>query len=150
MEYRRLGQAGVKVSPICLGAGVRGELDEQRFIRTIEYAIDQGCNFIDCANNYGQARRIGLSMSMMYWGRSRSSLPGRSARPWMQCRIGSGPKQPRSPIPLKNDQQPSGKLADSFKSVGSSFPEGQAEFNAYRGPTGPLGGGLTDPPAWKV
>jgi len=53
MEYRRLGQAGIKVSPICLGAGVRGDLDEQRFIRSIERAIDLGCNFIDCANNYG-------------------------------------------------------------------------------------------------
>ena len=53
MEYRRLGQAGVKVSPICLGAGVRGPLDEERFIRTIEHAIDLGCNFIDCSNNYG-------------------------------------------------------------------------------------------------
>jgi len=42
-----------KVSPTCLAAGVRRELDEQRFIRTIEYAIDRGCNFIDCANNYG-------------------------------------------------------------------------------------------------
>jgi aryl-alcohol dehydrogenase-like predicted oxidoreductase len=56
MEYRRLGQAGVKVAPICLGAGVRGELDEERFIRTIEYAIDLGCNFIDCANNYGKGQ----------------------------------------------------------------------------------------------
>jgi aryl-alcohol dehydrogenase-like predicted oxidoreductase len=56
MEYRRLGRAGVKVSPICLGAGVRGALDEQRFIRTIEHAIDQGCNFIDCANNYGKGQ----------------------------------------------------------------------------------------------
>jgi 1-deoxyxylulose-5-phosphate synthase len=56
MEYRRLGRAGVKVSPICLGAGVRGPLDEQRFIRTIEHAIDLGCNFIDCANNYGKGQ----------------------------------------------------------------------------------------------
>src|SRR6476660_528598 len=56
MDYRRLGHAGVKVSPICLGAGVRGPLDEQRFIRTIEHAIDRGCNFIDCANNYGKGR----------------------------------------------------------------------------------------------
>jgi aryl-alcohol dehydrogenase-like predicted oxidoreductase len=56
MEYRRLGQAGVKVSPICLGAGVRGHLDEERFIRTIEHAIDLGCNFIDCANNYGHGQ----------------------------------------------------------------------------------------------
>jgi 1-deoxyxylulose-5-phosphate synthase len=56
MEYRRLGRAGVKVSPICLGGGVRGPLDEQRFIRTIEHAIDLGCNFIDCANNYGKGQ----------------------------------------------------------------------------------------------
>ncbi len=56
MEYRRLGQAGIKVSPICLGAGVRGALDEQRFIRTIERAIELGCNFIDCANNYGKGQ----------------------------------------------------------------------------------------------
>ena len=54
MEYRRLGKAGVKVSRICLGAGVRGDLDEGRFIRAIERAIDLGCNFIDCANNYGR------------------------------------------------------------------------------------------------
>jgi len=54
MEYRRLGKAGVKVSPICLGAGVRGDLDETRFVRAIERAIDLGCNFIDCANNYGR------------------------------------------------------------------------------------------------
>ncbi len=43
MEYRRLGKAGVKVSPICLGTGVRGPdglADEARFIRTIERAID--------------------------------------------------------------------------------------------------------------
>jgi len=56
MEYRRLGQTGVKVSPICLGAGVRGELDKERFLRTIEHAIDLGCNFIDCANNYGMGQ----------------------------------------------------------------------------------------------
>ena len=33
MEYRRLGQAGVKVSRLCLGAGVRGELDAGRLTR---------------------------------------------------------------------------------------------------------------------
>ena len=54
MEYRRLGQAGVKVSRICFGAGVRGPLDEAQFVQAIERAIDLGCNFIDCANNYGK------------------------------------------------------------------------------------------------
>jgi aryl-alcohol dehydrogenase-like predicted oxidoreductase len=53
MEYRRLGKAGVKVSPLCLGAGVRGPLDEARFVQSIERAIELGCNFIDCANGYG-------------------------------------------------------------------------------------------------
>src|SRR5689334_7455720 len=53
MQYRRLGRAGVKVSRICLGAGVRGQLDAERLVRTVERAIDLGCNFIDCANNYG-------------------------------------------------------------------------------------------------
>jgi len=56
MNYRRLGKAGVKVSPLCLGAGVRGQLDESRFTRTIHRAIDLGCNFFDCANNYGGGR----------------------------------------------------------------------------------------------
>jgi aryl-alcohol dehydrogenase-like predicted oxidoreductase len=60
MEYRRLGKAGVKVSSLCLGVGIRGELDEQRFINTVHRAIDLGCNFIDCANNYGggQSERV--------------------------------------------------------------------------------------------
>jgi len=56
MEYRKLGKAGIKVSPLCLGAGVRGDLDETRFIRSIERAIDLGCNFIDCANGYGRGQ----------------------------------------------------------------------------------------------
>jgi aryl-alcohol dehydrogenase-like predicted oxidoreductase len=35
---------------------VRGELDAARFVRTIERAIDLGCNFIDCANGYGKGQ----------------------------------------------------------------------------------------------
>jgi aryl-alcohol dehydrogenase-like predicted oxidoreductase len=53
MEYRRLGKAGVKVSPLCLGTGVRGHLDAERLTQVVERAIDLGCNFLDCANNYG-------------------------------------------------------------------------------------------------
>jgi aryl-alcohol dehydrogenase-like predicted oxidoreductase len=53
MNYLRLGRAGLKVSSLCLGAGVRGALDPERFRRTIAHAIDLGCTFIDCANNYG-------------------------------------------------------------------------------------------------
>jgi aryl-alcohol dehydrogenase-like predicted oxidoreductase len=56
LNYRRLGKAGVKVAPLCLGAGVRGDLDAARFVRTIERAIELGCNFIDCANGYGKGQ----------------------------------------------------------------------------------------------
>jgi aryl-alcohol dehydrogenase-like predicted oxidoreductase len=53
VNYCRLGKAGVKVSRLCLGTGVRGPMDEPSFTRAIERAIDLGCNFLDCANNYG-------------------------------------------------------------------------------------------------
>ena len=45
MEYRRLGQAGVKVSRICLGTAFRGQPDDAVCIETIERALDLGCNF---------------------------------------------------------------------------------------------------------
>jgi aryl-alcohol dehydrogenase-like predicted oxidoreductase len=35
---------------------VRGALDTARFTASIERAIDLGCNFIDCANNYGKGQ----------------------------------------------------------------------------------------------
>ena len=60
MDYVRLGRAGVKVSRLCLGTAFRGywhgHTDEATAIRTVETAIDLGCNFIDCANYYYQGR----------------------------------------------------------------------------------------------
>ncbi|NKB71354.1 MAG: aldo/keto reductase [Candidatus Latescibacteria bacterium] len=60
MEYRRLGQSGLKVSPICLGTAFRafwhGHSDEKTCIKTIERAVDLGINFIDCANFYFAGR----------------------------------------------------------------------------------------------
>ena len=56
MEYRNLGRSGVKVSEICLGTAFRGAPDESVCIRTIDRAIDLGCNFIDCANIYQNGR----------------------------------------------------------------------------------------------
>lgn len=86
MQYRRLGKAGVKVSPLCLGTGVRGELDAARLTRTIERAIDLGCNFIDCANNYGQGQsEIVLGKAM----RGKRDDLVISSKVW--SRIGPGP-----------------------------------------------------------
>jgi aryl-alcohol dehydrogenase-like predicted oxidoreductase len=61
MQYVRLGSAGVKVSPICLGcmsygndAAWKVELDQARPI--IKKAIDLGINFFDTANVYSLGR----------------------------------------------------------------------------------------------
>src|SRR5262245_732658 len=53
MDYVPFGTAGVKVSRLALGLGLRGQADEAAAQRLIEYAIDQGVNLIDCANIYG-------------------------------------------------------------------------------------------------
>ncbi len=53
MEYVNFGKAGVKVSPLALGLGLRGQSDENDAQRLIEHAIDNGINLIDCANIYG-------------------------------------------------------------------------------------------------
>jgi aryl-alcohol dehydrogenase-like predicted oxidoreductase len=54
IDYRRLGDSGLQVSPICLGTmmfGVRtSEADAQRIISS---ARDAGINFIDTADAYG-------------------------------------------------------------------------------------------------
>jgi aryl-alcohol dehydrogenase-like predicted oxidoreductase len=53
MNYVNFGAAGVKVSPLALGLGLRGQGDAAAAQRMIEYAIDRGVNLIDCANIYG-------------------------------------------------------------------------------------------------
>src|SRR3954452_24791906 len=60
MEYRRLGQTGVKVSRLCLGGAIRSTFDESQFINIVHHAIDLGCNFIDSANTYtlGRAEQL--------------------------------------------------------------------------------------------
>jgi aryl-alcohol dehydrogenase-like predicted oxidoreductase len=55
MEYRRLGNSGLKVSEIGLGGNVFGKwADEQTSIAVINHALDLGINYIDTADMYGQ------------------------------------------------------------------------------------------------
>ena len=63
MDYRNLGQAGVKVSRLCLGTmmfGARGNADHADAIRIIHRALDAGINFVDTANVYsgGESEEI--------------------------------------------------------------------------------------------
>jgi aryl-alcohol dehydrogenase-like predicted oxidoreductase len=57
METRELGQTGVQVTPLCLGAmmfGAWGEPDHDAGIRTIHAALDGGINFVDTADVYAR------------------------------------------------------------------------------------------------
>jgi aryl-alcohol dehydrogenase-like predicted oxidoreductase len=63
MELRVLGQTGVKVSPLCLGAmmfGAWGNPDHGDSVAIINRALDAGINFIDTADVYsaGESEEI--------------------------------------------------------------------------------------------
>ena len=53
MDYVNFGSAGLKVSPLALGLGLRGQESEADAQRLIEHTLDRGINLIDCANVYG-------------------------------------------------------------------------------------------------
>lgn len=53
MEHVRLGTSGLKVSPMALGLGLRGQADSAEAERLIRRAHDGGITFFDCANVYG-------------------------------------------------------------------------------------------------
>jgi aryl-alcohol dehydrogenase-like predicted oxidoreductase len=65
MQYRNLGNSGLKVSTLCLGAMTFGEADETSFMHGVSAdestsfaimnkALEAGINFIDTADVYGQ------------------------------------------------------------------------------------------------
>jgi len=65
MEYRRLGNSGLKVSSVGLGTNnFGGRMDEPASIEVIQTAIDQGINMLDTANIYG------TNLSEVYIGKA--------------------------------------------------------------------------------
>jgi aryl-alcohol dehydrogenase-like predicted oxidoreductase len=53
LQYRPFGRTGIKVSEICLGTMMfGGRADKAESLRIIDYALDQGINFVDTANVY--------------------------------------------------------------------------------------------------
>jgi aryl-alcohol dehydrogenase-like predicted oxidoreductase len=53
MEYRRLGRSDIEVSNICLGSMTWGEQNsEAEGFQQMDFAVDQGINFIDTAEMY--------------------------------------------------------------------------------------------------
>jgi len=54
LQYRILGNSGLKVSEIALGAGNFGKrVDQRTSTQTVDCALDHGVNFIDTADWYG-------------------------------------------------------------------------------------------------
>ncbi|WP_079911187.1 aldo/keto reductase [Paenibacillus sp. 32352] len=66
MQFRRLGNSGLKVSVLGLGTNAFGKrADQQASTQIIHHALDNGINFIDTANIYAQSeseRIIGLAL----------------------------------------------------------------------------------------
>ena len=55
MEYQNFGRTGVKVSELCLGCMNFGaQTPDDESMAMIDYAIDQGINFLDTANVYSR------------------------------------------------------------------------------------------------
>ncbi|HEX2390136.1 MAG TPA: aldo/keto reductase, partial [Casimicrobiaceae bacterium] len=53
MDYRRLGNSGLQVSPVCLGTMMFGDrTDEREAGRIVAHASENGINFIDTADVY--------------------------------------------------------------------------------------------------
>src|SRR5262249_41793670 len=73
VQYVQFGTAGVRVSRIALGMGLRGQADESEIERLILNAFERGVNLFDCANVYG------LMDDRTYAGRSEEIL-GRALR----------------------------------------------------------------------
>ncbi len=73
MEYVPFGTAGLRVSRLALGMGLRGQADEAQVERLIHKALDGGINLFDCANVYG------LMDDRAFAGRSEEIL-GRALR----------------------------------------------------------------------
>jgi len=58
MKYRKLGNTDVDVSVICLGSMTWGEQNtEAEGWEQLDYALDQGVNFIDTAELYATPAR---------------------------------------------------------------------------------------------
>jgi aryl-alcohol dehydrogenase-like predicted oxidoreductase len=100
MEYRSLGNSGLKVSSLCLGAMTFGEADSNSFMHKVscdegtafaimDRATEAGINFIDTADVYGQD---GLSERVVgRWLTERKNRDRTVLATKFRFRMGEGP-----------------------------------------------------------
>ena len=89
MQYRRMGSSGLHVSVVGLGTNNFGfRMDEESSIRVCRHAIDEGINFIDTADSYGNGlseERIGMALK---GNRHDAIIATKAANP-----VGEGPNK---------------------------------------------------------
>jgi aryl-alcohol dehydrogenase-like predicted oxidoreductase len=67
MQYRNLGRAGVKVSPLCLGTMNFGpRTTEEDSFAIMDRALEEGINFFDTANRYGSSVHVGYTEEIIH------------------------------------------------------------------------------------
>lgn len=87
MEYRRLGQTGLRVSQIGLGAMTfGGQTDERTSMQIIDAAIDAGVNFIDTADVYTNGHSEAIVGEALEGKRDRVVIATK-----VRGRVGDGP-----------------------------------------------------------
>ena len=79
MQYRKLGHTGIDVSVICLGSMTWGEQNTLgEACEQLDFAVDQGVNFIDTAELYPSPMRAGTQgRTEEYLGRWLKQRPNR-------------------------------------------------------------------------
>jgi len=82
MEYRNLGNSGLKVSPICLGTMMFGDrTDKAEAGRIVAAARDGGVNFIDTADVYAKGESERITGSLIAQERDRWVLATKVGNP---------------------------------------------------------------------
>ncbi len=64
MQYRNLGQTGLRVSLLSLGSGGPSQFGQKKYIpkphiiNLVSFALEMGINFFDTASVYGESEAI--------------------------------------------------------------------------------------------
>ncbi|HZZ91926.1 MAG TPA: aldo/keto reductase [Usitatibacter sp.] len=82
MEYRKLGESGLMVSPLCLGTMMFGDrTDKSEAGRIVAAARDAGVNFIDTADVYAKGESERITGALIAPDRDRWILATKVANP---------------------------------------------------------------------
>src|SRR4030042_530481 len=97
MDYRKLGQTGLKVSELCLGTMQFGwTADQETSFQVLDAAFEAGINFIDTADiysNWAEGNPGGISETIIGKWIKRSKIPREQIviATKVRGRMGSGP-----------------------------------------------------------